>query len=132
MIVLNSAFRYRHATSNCRISMPKLLRHLSNTETGMSESTQVLANGILNGRRDCLAKAITLIESTRLDHKQQSNLLLDYLTIKASELKQKGLWYGDIDLQHEYAFKKGATLRLGIAGPPGAGVCYSPSESTPH
>lgn len=71
----------------------------------MSESTLGLAQGIVARRRDALAKAITLTESTREDHKEQASLLLDWLSKHRNELS---------------AAPKD-TLRIGIAGPPGAG-----------
>lgn len=58
--------------------------------------------GICNGRRDALAKAITLVESTRKDHKVDARQLLAML----SSLKKP-------------TFAR--SLRLGVAGPPGAG-----------
>lgn len=77
-----------------------------------SVTTMKLADGIIHGRRDCLAKAITLVESTRLDHKNEANVLLqkisDHNFISSSK--------GDTNL-----YNNGKTLRLGIAGPPGAG-----------
>jgi LAO/AO transport system kinase len=64
-------------------------------ETGLDD---VLAQGVLAADRRSLAKAITLIESTRPDHREQAHRLLDAL------LPQTG-----------------RSLRLGITGVPGAG-----------
>ena len=70
----------------------------------LSPSTLSLAQGILAQRRDALARSITLIESTREDHKEQAGFLLD--------------WLG----QHRAAVPSSPpTLRIGVAGPPGAG-----------
>ena len=57
-----------------------------------------MAEGVLGGDRRALAKAITLIESTRADHRTQADALLDEL------------------LAHT-----GQSLRIGISGVPGVG-----------
>ena len=59
---------------------------------------EALANGVLEGKRRALARAITLIESTRDDHRAAANALLQRLT--------------------PYA---GKSIRLGISGAPGVG-----------
>lgn len=69
--------------------------------TIMNETTQTMAKGIMDGERHALAKAITLIESSRVDHREQADLLMEHLALKEQGRKN--------------------TLRLGIAGPPGAG-----------
>ena len=58
----------------------------------------LLIDGLLAGERRALAKAITLVESTRPEHRQRAQLLLDAL------------------LPHT-----GRSLRLGISGVPGVG-----------
>lgn len=82
----------------------------SQSEVSMTAATKSLAAGIACGRRDALARAITLIESTRADHKAQSALLMNWLTQNRCEFSKKD------------AFSGGSTLRLGVAGPPGAGA----------
>lgn len=67
----------------------------------MNDTTAAIAKGIQNGERHALAKAITLIESSRFDHREQADLLMEQLASKEEGRKN--------------------TLRLGIAGPPGAG-----------
>ena len=57
-----------------------------------------LAQGVLDGNRRALARAITLVESTRADHRAQAAALLQRLTPHA-----------------------GKSVRLGISGVPGAG-----------
>ena len=57
-----------------------------------------LAAGLLAGERRALARAITLVESTRADHRQRATALLA-----------------------ELAPKTARTLRVGISGVPGAG-----------
>ena len=39
----------------------------------LSSADQTLVDGVLAGRRRALAKAITLIESTRADHQQRAH-----------------------------------------------------------
>jgi len=58
----------------------------------------VLADAILDGDRRALARAITLIESTRRDHREAANRLLEQL------------------MPHT-----GGAIRLGISGSPGVG-----------
>lgn len=65
--------------------------------------TRALADGILNSNRASLAKAITLIESSKREHIDQATYLLEYLV--QSSPKQPS----------------STSFRLGVAGPPGAG-----------
>ena len=69
------------------------------------QSLRELGDGLSSGRRDCLARAITLIESTRKDHKEQSVELLDYLAKLNAEKKS-----------NSSKFAHGKTIRIGIAG----------------
>ena len=57
-----------------------------------------MAKGVLSGNRRALARAITLVESSRADHREQAQTLLDELV-------------GDA----------GKAVRLGISGTPGVG-----------
>lgn len=75
----------------------------------MLSTTRALAEGLLSGRRECLARAITLCESSNVDHQRQAALLLDSL---AKQVSQK---HSPRDAHRP------PTMRLGIAGPPGAG-----------
>lgn len=59
---------------------------------------QTLVDGVLAGQRRALAKAITLIESTRTDHQQRAQLVLNALLPST-----------------------GRAIRVGISGVPGAG-----------
>ena len=70
-----------------------LLREASTTDTNQ-----------IAQQRSGLSRAITLIESRKDSHQQQSNLLLTYLLNQRENYKQKS-----------------KSFRLGIAGPPGAG-----------
>ncbi|HMT81684.1 MAG TPA: methylmalonyl Co-A mutase-associated GTPase MeaB [Azonexus sp.] len=63
-----------------------------------SEADQALVDGVLSGQRRSLAKAITLIESTRTDHQQRAQQVLTALLPKT-----------------------GNAVRIGISGVPGAG-----------
>lgn len=64
----------------------------------MSFDAETLARDILAGERRALSRAITLVESTRPDHRVQANALLERLTPHA-----------------------GNSIRIGISGVPGAG-----------
>lgn len=64
----------------------------------MSE-TDNLADGIRSGNRRALARAITLVESTRADHREQALAMLDALRRQ----------------------QKRETLRIGLSGTPGVG-----------
>jgi LAO/AO transport system kinase len=63
-----------------------------------SQAIEVLADGVLDGNRRALAQAITLIESTRHDHRADASALLQRLMPHA-----------------------GNSIRLGISGVPGVG-----------
>lgn len=64
----------------------------------LAPQVQALADGVLEGNRRALARAITLIESTRQDHRGAASDLLQYL------------------MPHS-----GQSIRLGITGVPGVG-----------
>jgi LAO/AO transport system kinase len=67
-------------------------------ELGLSPEDRDLVDGVIAGQRRALAKAITLIESTRADHQERASAVLDVL------------------LPHA-----GGALRIGLTGVPGAG-----------
>ena len=69
----------------------------------MDEKTIILSDGIRNHKRDCLARAITLIESSNKQHRVQAKLLLESIAYDRNAL--------DPNVK--------PTVRLGIAGPPG-------------
>ncbi|HLO62433.1 MAG TPA: methylmalonyl Co-A mutase-associated GTPase MeaB, partial [Azonexus sp.] len=69
-----------------------------NSSARLFAHDQELMTGVLAGQRRALAKAITLIESTRADHQQRAQHLLNAL------------------LPHT-----GRAVRIGISGVPGAG-----------
>ena len=64
----------------------------------LSPADQTLVDGVLAGQRRSLAKAITLIESTRADHQQRAQQVLNALLPST-----------------------GKAIRIGISGVPGAG-----------
>lgn len=64
----------------------------------MKQATAKLADGVLNGNRRALARAITLVESSRPDHRTEADRLLERL------------------IPHS-----GGSVRLGISGAPGVG-----------
>jgi LAO/AO transport system kinase len=68
------------------------------SEPVSDQDTAALADGVLQGDRRALARAITLIESTRNDHRTAANTLLERLIPHA-----------------------GNSIRLGISGVPGVG-----------
>ena len=68
------------------------------SEQGMKQATVDLAEGVLSGDRRALARAITLVESSRRDHRVEADRLLERL------------------IPHT-----GRSVRLGISGAPGVG-----------
>jgi len=70
----------------------------SPSDDTLSADDQILVDGVLAGQRRALAKTITLVESTRVDHQQRAQKVLAAL------------------LPHT-----GRAIRLGISGVPGAG-----------
>ncbi|MBL8419086.1 MAG: methylmalonyl Co-A mutase-associated GTPase MeaB, partial [Dechloromonas sp.] len=64
----------------------------------LSAADQLLVDGVLAGQRRALAKAITLIESTRMDHQRRAQQVLNALLPRT-----------------------GRAVRIGISGVPGAG-----------
>ena len=64
----------------------------------LSAADQLLVDGVLAGERRALAKAITLIESTRMDHQRRAQQVLNALLPRT-----------------------GKAVRIGISGVPGAG-----------
>ena len=74
------------------------LREAPLTAKSLSHADQTLVDGVLAGQRRSLAKAITLIESTRHDHQQRAQQVLNALLPST-----------------------GRAIRIGISGVPGAG-----------
>ena len=82
-------------------------RPMSTEKAVLSERNTELAKGVLSGDRACLARAITLMESSRSDHREQADLLQQHLL---SNRKLKPSNWGS------------PSFRIGVAGPPGAGM----------
>ena len=91
----------------------------------MSPATLDLANDLLQGKRFALARAITLAESTKDEHKEQAAYLIDHVLANSDREK----FFTDMEFEafsggkhdRKRMFVHPHTLRLGIAGPPGAG-----------
>jgi LAO/AO transport system kinase len=77
--------------------------------------SSLLLSGLLNGNRSSLARAITLIESSRSDHRKDAAKLLDALLLERSKQHDKY-----ININNNTSIRL-PSFRIGIAGPPGAG-----------
>ena len=109
-----------------------------------SPQTQALAEGVLNGHRLSLSRAITLIESTRESHRQEAEALLDHVVRERSRRAAAAAMTNNNkpgSRRHNSCSSSTTTttstndeassptktdktsrpLRIGIAGPPGAG-----------
>lgn len=111
-----------------RLGMPRFFRIRRFVRTQcrnasvMAPATLELADRLLEGKRFGLARAITLAESTKDEHKEQAAHLIDYVLAHADREK----FFADLEREGEHdhgvrMFEHPHTLRLGIAGPPGAG-----------
>ena len=69
-----------------------------NTVPSLTASTQALRQALIAGERRALSRAITLVESTRPDHRAQATALLSSLTAET-----------------------GGAMRIGLSGTPGVG-----------
>jgi LAO/AO transport system kinase len=94
---------------------PPLAPALRGPRVPLWDSTQKLLDGLLAGDRVCLARAITLIESTRDDHRAQTEALLDALLAAREVRAAAGAAAAPGGRSSTGSF------RIGIAGPPGAG-----------
>lgn len=129
-IVPYGRHRHRHCTSSAAAILSSISNNSNNSNNAarasssssltLTPSNIKLAEGLLAGDRSCLAKSITLIESSRLDHQEQADLLLGYLAETDSKRRRRG---GEKTGANK-RFQHGKTLRLGFAGPPGGkAVC---------
>lgn len=96
----------------------------------MSTRTADLANTLLLGddkdetllqRRLALSRAITLIESQSLKHRDQADLLLNYVTRSRSMLHNAKSREADSGAKIKGKEVKRRSFRVGIAGAPGSG-----------
>ena len=83
----------------------------------MLSTTRELANRLLDGDRSGLARAITLTESTRVDHQQQAELLTEYIVACRTAHDNNNNNQSRPNTYQRTPY----SLRLGVAGPPGAG-----------
>lgn len=96
----------------------------------MTEETKALLAGVLSGDRVSLARAITLIESTRADHNLQATLLLDEVLEERAARERRAMVESQ-RVQNNSAGEDAVSLpppppaprsfRIGLAGAPGAG-----------
>ena len=75
----------------------------------LTPNTLSIATGLLGKNRASLAKAITLAESSRVDHKEEASRMLEFISNEREKTMKK------------VKDMRSNTLRIGIAGPPGAG-----------
>lgn len=80
---------------------------------GLHQSTKQLAEGLLLRRRECLARSITLIESSKREHRIQAELLLEYVAQHTTGTS--------LGAPPSNCSPASSSLRVGVAGPPGAG-----------
>lgn len=93
-------YRWFGFTKRSGMNMSLMLRKLTFNKSNplykkfsvISSNTLDLANGIINGSRSSLARAITLIESSKEEHQVQSGLLLDFLA--SAKIKKKNFQLG--------------------------------------
>ena len=97
-------------------------------ESELAQETTVLADGVLAGNRRALAQAITLIESTRLDHRAAASALLQRLTPHAGKsirlrhlsqdcyrlLSRSGLLFDESDDDPDYQVATDYSVRVGL------------------
>ena len=99
--------------------------------SSITPRTLSLAEGVLKGDRLSLSRAITLIESTKESHRLEAEALLDHVVRERSRRAKKGRRQNsstvmacgsDNSTSSTGSLRKGTRpLRIGIAGPPGAG-----------
>ena len=118
-LTMNSIFKFRHF--NFMLSFIKKLKFVSIARNcsviGLSREVNYgvparnfgvmgcpyeLSDGVLAGDQSCLAKAISLCESTRVDHQELFEIISKRM-LGLSSIKKD-------------------SLRVGVCGPPGAGI----------
>ncbi|KAG9296073.1 hypothetical protein G9A89_011925 [Geosiphon pyriformis] len=112
---------------------PQLVKYMSTSATYRSQvespnekiSPKVISlyDGISRRDRYYLAKAITLVESTRRDHKQQAQQLLSMILDSQDQAAKLASSANDSDNKEKipYQSQKKDTFRIGLSGPPGVG-----------
>ncbi len=81
-----------------RVTSPRPRESVVTKNPAADSSDEALVQGVIAGERRALAKAITLVESSRRDHQLRAKRLLDALAPRA-----------------------GKSIRMGISGAPGVG-----------
>ncbi|MEJ2124225.1 MAG: methylmalonyl Co-A mutase-associated GTPase MeaB [Alphaproteobacteria bacterium] len=87
--------------------------------SSQADLLEVLANGVMNGDRALLARAITLVESRKAEHRQLADQLLERLhTLEAdNETATQSTNGGKVSSSHPRA----PAFRIGVTGLPGVG-----------
>eukprot|EP01098_Paradermamoeba_levis_P006581 TRINITY_DN2738_c0_g1_i1.p1 TRINITY_DN2738_c0_g1~~TRINITY_DN2738_c0_g1_i1.p1 ORF type:complete len:416 (-),score=118.85 TRINITY_DN2738_c0_g1_i1:25-1272(-) len=111
---------------NASRSRSRSLRNNSYTTTTTTYSPHIVefGNKILQNNRAALAKAITLVESQKREHRKEAEELLQYVLDIMSKKKSSGAFGGEGEGKgNAGASANGVsgTFRLGISGPPGVG-----------
>ena len=105
-----------------------------NNSRKMKKATRELAENLMRGDRLSLARAITLVESSNAVHRHEAQQLLDHVTQphsrnqmqfpfpqSSSGVKNRDTVKGNAKSHPTAGPFGGRSIRLGIAGPPGAG-----------
>ncbi|CAH8516752.1 unnamed protein product [Schistosoma turkestanicum] len=87
-------------------SIPIIFKKITSLSINQTEYAKILANSLIQGDRYSLAKAITLLESTKAERRAEGQYILDTII---KHLMQQELTTGKY------------TFRIGLSGPPGAG-----------
>ncbi|CAG8723741.1 10548_t:CDS:2, partial [Ambispora leptoticha] len=116
--------RYLNVSSHTPTTAVSPIASSTVIDASVPSKVMELYEGILQRDRYYLAKAITLVESSRSDHKKQAQQLLSLLLDKKvhKDFPSTGLykkWGADLGIFGD--LKKKITYRIGLSGPPGVG-----------
>ncbi|RHZ84878.1 hypothetical protein Glove_74g110 [Diversispora epigaea] len=95
-------------------TIPTTTTTTTTTTAEISEEVRQYYEGIKNRNRYYLAKAITLVESTRKDHKEKAQQLLSMILTNTQNISNNNNY-------HHHHHHKPTTYRIGLSGPPGVG-----------
>ena len=84
------------------------------------QSVEILAAGVRRGERRALARAITLVESNRADHRRQADELLSLLMAQP-DVETGGQTQTDAAPSLRPSSLRPPSLRIGVSGAPGVG-----------
>ena len=110
--------------------LPSLARGGCRACFSTQNKVESLSQKLVSGSRMALSRAITLIESTRADHREQASALLDRVAeLRGQQRVHTSDGCGTSDTSDTSGTNStdggegdvSRTFRLGIAGPPGAG-----------